>query len=427
MPNHRKLLGGLAAITLSVALAGCGGSGFEDEPDPAGTGGTGDTGDSETTAAADPAAGGPISVLIGSSGDAETKAVQDAVAAWADENGAEAEVIVASDLIQQASQGFASGDPADVLYVSTDSFTGWAENGSLLAYADDLSNADDFYPGLREAFTYDDQFYCAPKDFSTLALVINETLWADAGLTDDDVPTTWDQLSEVAATLTTDGRVGLAFGPEIQRVGVFLAQAGGGLVTDGQATANSEQNVAALTYVQEQMNEGTFAYSSDLGAGWGGEAFGKELAAMAIEGNWITGALTNDFPDISYKVVELPAGEQQGTLQYTNCWGIAADGDNIEGSKSLVEFLTTKEQQLAFSEAFGPMPSIESAREDWSAANPELEAFVLGADYAQNLPAMPGAADVIGEINAQISQLKTADPQTLLDGIQPLLESIIVS
>ena len=69
---------------------------------------------------------------------------------------------------------------------------------------------------------------------------------------------------------------------------------------------------------------GSFAFSSDIGAGWAGEAFGKQMAAMVIEGNWITGAMTNDFPDVAYTVAELPAGPAgKGTLQFTNCWGIA--------------------------------------------------------------------------------------------------------
>ena len=79
------------------------------------------------------------------------------------------------------------------------------------------------------------------------------------------------------------------------------------------------------------------AYSSDVGAGWGGEAFGKELGAMTIEGNWITGAMQNDFPDVDYQVVALPAGTEEATIQYTNCWGVAADSDNVDGAVSLVE------------------------------------------------------------------------------------------
>ena len=120
------------------------------------------------------------------------------MAAWSDDSGVEAEVTVASDLAQQLSQGFASNNPPDVFYVSTDTLAGYVANGSLYAYGDQLDNAGDFYPNLVDAFTVDDTFYCAPKDFSTLGLVINKTLWEQAGLTDADVPTTWDQLETVA-------------------------------------------------------------------------------------------------------------------------------------------------------------------------------------------------------------------------------------
>ena len=63
---------------------------------------------------------------------------------------------------------------------------------------------------------------------STLALIINSDLWGAAGLTEDDIPTTWEELDAVSAALTTDSTVGLAFGTEYQRVGTFMAQAGGG-------------------------------------------------------------------------------------------------------------------------------------------------------------------------------------------------------
>ncbi|MHA7154207.1 sugar ABC transporter substrate-binding protein [Arthrobacter sp. TMN-50] len=410
--TRRKTLAVAVTAAAALALSACGGSGF--------SGSDGESTESEGATDA------PISVLIGSSGDAETTAVTDTVDAWATESGMDASVSVASDLPQQLSQGFASGEPADVFYVSTDLFAGYAANGSLEPYGDDLENKDDFYPALREAFTYEDQLYCAPKDFSTLGLIINNTLWEEAGLTEDDIPTTWEELSTVAEKLTTDDVVGLGIGPEFQRLGVFTAQAGGGLVTDGEATVNSAENLEGLTYVQELMNDGAAAFSSELGAGWGGEAFGKGLAAMVIEGNWITGAMTNDFPDVDYQVAELPAGPAgPGTLQFTNCWGIAADSDNIEGAKELVAHLTSVESQLGFAEAFGVMPSVQSAAEEWATTYPDFAAFIAGGDYAQNLPAQPGASDVLAELNAQLETIKTADIQQVLDTLQTDMEAVV--
>ena len=410
--NIRTVVGaGALGVVAALTLSACG-SGFSDG---------GGSSDGELTSSDD-----AITVLIGSSGDAETSAVEDAVAAWSEQSGVPASVQVANDLAQQLSQGFAAGPPADLFYLSTDSIAGFAANGSLQAYGDVLANKDDFYPSLVENFTVDDTFYCAPKDFSTLALIINTSMWEEAGLTEADIPTTWDELDTVAAQLTTDDHVGLAFGAEYQRIGTFMAQAGGGLVQDGQAIANSPENVDALDYVKGHLDDGTFAYAADIGTGWGGEAFGTQKAAMVIEGNWITGAMSNDYPDVDFIVAQLPAGPGgQGTLQFTNCWGMAADSPNQQAALSLVEYLTSTDQQLAFSDAFGPMPSIQSAADQWRSDNPELAAFLDGADYAQFPPNQQGASDVIADFNAQLEGLSSGDSQVILDSVQSNLEATL--
>ena len=66
------------------------------------------------------------------------------------------------------------------------------------------------YPALVQSFSVDNKLICAPKDVSTLALFINTTDWAKAGLTDADIPKNWDQLATVAKKLTTGGQVGLS-------------------------------------------------------------------------------------------------------------------------------------------------------------------------------------------------------------------------
>ncbi|MDY7541211.1 MULTISPECIES: sugar ABC transporter substrate-binding protein [unclassified Cryobacterium] len=415
--TSRWMIGAGLTMAGALALTGCSSS----------FGGT-TSGSTGSAAALTSDSSKSLTVLIGSSGDAETKAVNTAVASWASSSGTKATVSVASDLNQQLAQGFAAKKPADVFYLSTDALAGYASNGSLLAYGDSLANKDDFYPSLVKSFTYDGQFYCAPKDFSTLGLVINTDAWAKAGLTDADIPTTWDQLETVAKKLTTPDQVGLAIGGEYARAGAFMAQAGGNLMNEdsSKATANSAEAVAGLTEVKKLLNDGVLKYAKDVGAGWGGEAFGKQLAAMTIEGNWITGAMSSDYPSVKYTVAELPAGPAgKGTMQFTNCWGIATDSPNQAAALKLVEQLTSKDSQLAFSTAFGPMPSIKSAASDWKAANPVLVPFLNGADYAVGTPTAKGSADVVTELNSKLESLKTGDPQQILDAAQKNLEALL--
>jgi multiple sugar transport system substrate-binding protein len=414
----------------ALTLTACGGSGFDDDEPTADPGDTdADAGDTDAdTGETGEDTGDALTVLIGTSGDAETDAVTAAVQEWSDESGTEARVQVASDLAQELSQGFAANNPPDVFYVSTDLLAGYVEAGSLHPYGDQLSNVDDFYESLRDNFTIDDTFYCAPKDFSTLALIINTDAWEEAGLTDDDIPTDWDGLVAAAEALTTDGQVGLSFGPEYQRLGAFMTQAGGGLVNDDgtEVIADSPENVEALTFVQQMLQDGILAYPTDIGTGWGGEAFGSGAAAMTIEGNWINGALQADFPDVNYTVVELPEGPAgPGTMQFTVCWGIAADSPNQGGAVALVEHLTSPESQVAFAEAFGVMPSVESASEGFADAYPEQTAFLDGADYAVGLPTEQGANDVIGDFNGQIEGLESGDPEAILSSVQSNMEPLL--
>ncbi len=418
-PTRTTTLTALLASSALVLTACGGGSGFEDEPAAEGTGG------------GDAASGsGEITILIGSSGDAETDAVTAAVDAWSQESGVDASVNVATDLNQELAQGFAAGSPPDVFYASTDQLAGYVANGSLFPYGDQVAAADDFYPNLRESFTVDDEFYCAPKDFSTLALVINTDAWTAAGLTDADIPTDWAGLESAARTLTTGEQVGLSFGPEYQRVGVFMEQAGGGLVDDDGTTAiaDSPENVEALSFVQRMYQEGILQFPADIDAGWGGEAFGSGRAAMTIEGPWIVGAMQNDFPDVSYQVAELPAGPAgKGTLQFTNCWGIAADSDNQEAAVELVDFLTSTEQQAEFARSFGVLPSVQSAAEDFRTTYPDRVAFLDSAEYAVVPPSMQGASDVISDFNGQIEGLDTADVAGVLASVQTNMQAVLDS
>ena len=136
-------------------------------------------------------------MLIASSGDAETDAVKAAADAWAEESGNTVEVPVARTCNQQLAQGFAGGNPPDVFYLDAARFADYAANGSLYAYADaDRRTTRTSTSRCAQTFTYEGTQYCVPKDFSTLALQIRTDAWEAAGLTDADVPTTWEELAD---------------------------------------------------------------------------------------------------------------------------------------------------------------------------------------------------------------------------------------
>jgi multiple sugar transport system substrate-binding protein len=285
-----------------------------------------------------------------------------------------------------------------------------------------MPNKDDFYPNLLQSFTSDGKVYCAPKDFSTLALEINTDMWKKAGLTEADYPQTWDQLETVARKLTTGGVTGLVMSDTLDRVDAFMRQGGGSLLnSDNTAfTADTPENLAGLQYVQKLAKEGVLKFPKQVDAGWGGEAMGKNKAAMAIEGNWIVGGVKNDYPNLKYAVVPLPKGAQQATLSFTNCWGIAAKSKNQAAAVDLVKYLTSTDQQLAFSKAFGVMPSVKSAAAQFAQQFPAQKAFVDGAAYATGPTSLPGFDQVQKDFDSKILGLSdgSSDPKAMLAALQ---------
>lgn len=374
------------------------------------------------------AGGQQLTILFGSSGDAETNALKAATAAWGTATKNTVQVTPAQNLTQQLAQAFSSNTAPDLFYVGADQLANYAKAGNLLDYASTLPNASDFYPTLKASFTYDGKFYCAPKDVSTLALFINTDLWAKAGLTNADIPKNWDQLSADAKKLTANGVAGLSVAPTRDRMDAFLVENGGYLVDSaGKATVNSASNVAALTFVKSMLTAGTMKFPAALGATSGGDAFGKGKAAMTIEGPWQIGGLKSDYPNIKYTVAELPAGPTgiKGTLSFTNCWGIAATTKHPDQAKALVEYLTTPAQQMKFANAFGVIPSVTSAKAAYIKAFPANAPFVNGISYAKGVVSAPGVTDVLTDLDSQLQSLATTDPKTILDSVQDNMTSAL--
>ena len=411
-PLGRVKIAAIAAALLTVTAACSSGGGFG--------------GGSATTTGN---ATGALTMLVAPSGAAESKADAAAAAAFTKQTGIKVNVIDATNMIQQLAQDYAANDAPDVFYLDTDSFQNYAKKGALYAYADQVSNPDDFYPALRDSFTYNGTFTCVPKDWSTLGLVINKADWAAAGLTGADIPTTWAQLQADAKKLTTGKRAGLVLAPDHTGVDDFMYQNGGSLISSDKTSAafDSAQNVAALSYVKGLLTSGVAKFPSALSAGWNGEAFGENKAAMTIVGNWIVGSMSSDYPSIDYEVVPLPAGPTgtKATLSFTNCWGIPANDTRRDEAVKLAEFLSSPQQELTFAKEFGVMPSRESDATAWTKEFPAQAAFLAQASIAHPDLALVGGTQTISNYDSLVAQLASSSPATLLTTVQQNFAAVI--
>ncbi|HHY57883.1 MAG TPA: ABC transporter substrate-binding protein, partial [Chloroflexi bacterium] len=375
-----------ALLLTAMVLSACATPGAQPAAQPAASG--------EQAAAS---AGAVNLQLMGwASSDAENVRLQEVVDGW---NAANPDIQVSLNLVPdydtKLQTSLAGGAPPDIFYVDSFRLPDLAAANALLPIGDKMTNVDDFYPSLREAFTVGGTFYCPPKDFSTLALEYNTDLFDAAGLAYPTADWTWDDLRAAAEKLTNKdtGVVGFSINPDFARWIAFLYQAGGEVTTPdfSAMTLNTPEALTAMEFYVGLVRDGFAAPASDLDSGWPGEAFGKGRAAMTMEGNWIVPFLKDQFPDLKYGITELPAGPAgKATMAFTVCYGVAANGKHTDAATKVVDYLTGPEGMKAWTDLGLAMPTRQSLREGWLAQYPNLEPFLNGADYAHKWQFRPG-------------------------------------
>lgn len=279
------------------------------------------------------------------------------------------------------------GEGPDVFYLDAFEAPAMIETGVLEPlddYVTDDFDIDDFEKPLLDAFKGPDgKIYGFPKDYSTLALFYNKKMFEEAGL---DVPKTWDELREAAKKLTKGTEVyGFGVAPELARLYYIAESKGGKVVTDNKASFADPKVVEALQpIVDMRLKDKSAAQPSEVGAGWGGEMFGQQKAAMVIEGNWAIPFLQETFPNTEFGTAEVPTIDgKKGTMAYTVAYVMNKDSQKKEAAWKLISFLTGKEGMKIWTSKGFALPTRKSVAAELGYDKDELRAaLVAGAPYA---------------------------------------------
>ncbi|HLJ67434.1 MAG TPA: extracellular solute-binding protein [Chloroflexota bacterium] len=264
---------------------------------------------------------------------------------------------------------FTAGTAPDVFYINSDYFQDFASSGALMNL-DFLKNVksfgyDQYYKNLQVGYIYNKHIYGLVKDYSTLALEYNKTMFKKAGI--KAPPKTWAELQKDACKLTNRANkvYGISLSADPARWAAFLIQAGGGSTGGGgilnkaqtKAYIKSAAGLAALKFYAGLVQKGCAARPDQVGAGWNGEAFGRQNVAMAIEGNWITSYLQQTFPSLNWGVAPLPVDKKAGNLAFTAAYGVYARTSNKSNAIKLLEYLAGKSGTTVWSHVVGYLPA----------------------------------------------------------------------
>ncbi len=247
----------------------------------------------------------------------------------------------------------AGGTAPDVFYVDDQLMTAFAPNEQLLAldeYMDEAGTSrDDFIAPLLTIFTLDGQTYGLPKDWGTLGLIYLPEVFAEAGIDEPTADWTWDDLRTAAQAIAENtDYAGYCQGSDWARFAPWAFSNGGAYATEDYATATLDtpeiKEMAAMQL--EMFQEGSLQRPSDLSAGWCGEAIGKKLAGMTLEGGWMVNYMRTDFPDVAWKAVLLPQGpDNRADVIFTNAIGVNAFTQYPRAAAAFTIFVTGRENQ----------------------------------------------------------------------------------
>lgn len=356
----------IIALLLVLLLAACGGGGAAEEPaaeepaaeEPAAEEPAAEEPAAEEEAMADcfmPVEEGATITFSGWGDETEQQVYRDSITRFAEVCPA---VTVNYEPIPAEFQtklkaAMAGGTAPDVFYVDDQLMTAFAANGQLLALDDLMAEGgvsrDDFIPALLTIFTLDDATYGLPKDWGTLGLIYLPEVFAEAGIDEPTADWTWDDLRAAALAIAenTDYE-GYCQNADWARFAPFVFSNGGAYATEDFTTATIDtaelKDMAQMQF--DMLQEGSLVRASDVGAGWCGEAIGKKLVGLTLEGGWMVNFMRNDYPDVEWKAVQIPQGPvTRAGVIFTNAIGVNAFTEYPRAAAAFTFFVTGRDNQ----------------------------------------------------------------------------------
>jgi multiple sugar transport system substrate-binding protein len=388
--------------------------------------------------------GGPVATQV----DWFQKTVSD----WNDSHDqkVELEYIPNSEYINgpKLATAFASGEGPDIFLISPGDFLRYYNGGVLqdLSPHIDAAAKADFPESVIASRMVDGKIYGLPMEVEPMAMYYSVKAFDDAGLNENDVPKTWEQLLEVAKKLTSADRYGVLFETQpgyYQNFTwyPFLWQGGGEFQTkDGKSAFDSPATVQALKLWQDAVNSGA-APRQVLGTGANDAAANLAAGYVAMQnvGIWGISQLTNNAKDFKYGVFKLPTPPGGKYVTVGGGWAFVANakGKNPDSSAAFCAWALASMDKGSVGRVVdwctkgkSDMPPRTSALE---AGKADFDKGMIGSFAREVYPGTRGEPRLPPEVYKIISdaiqqtQLGGADPQATATAASQQLDAFLAS
>ena len=334
----------------------------------------------------------------------------------------EAKYVPFADFKKQLSIGASADDLPDLVILDNPDHTAYAAMG-IFADITDKFDVSSYYEGPVNSCTLDGKLYGVPFGSNDLVLFYNEDMLKEAGC---EVPTTWDELLEVAKATTTDSVFGFAHCALQNEEGTFNFLP---WVWSTGATSyeiNSEGGIKALNFEKELVDSGAMTKEA---INWTqGDTMHQFIAgnlAMMINGTWQVPTMREEVPDLNWNVAPIPQDKEQASGLGGENYAVIAGG-NEDAAVKFLEFATTPETCLYMMNAMGYISADSTIAKDQFEGDEVYQVFVDEMQYAHArgpLPEWPSISDAISlAFNKVITgesapEDAAAEAQATIDGI----------
>jgi multiple sugar transport system substrate-binding protein len=305
-------------------------------------------------------------------------------------------------VLQAAATG---GSLPDTFWMHSNYIYKYATGGMLmdqtkLITSSKLVSLSNYPSGLDSIYNINGKQYCVPKDYDTIGLWYNKTMFDKAGIKYPDDTWTWDTLLNAAKKLTIKNASGKTtqygiLAPMNDQEGFynFIFQNGGSVIDTKNGVKTSgfsdPKTVEAMQYYVNLVKDG---YSQqEYGDATRQVDFENGLDAMAFFGSWnLSGFESNDYMTKNCDVSVLPSGPSGTRASIYNGLGnaIAYNTKYPQQAWKWVEYLSSKAGMLRSAQLGVAIPAYNGTSDAWVSSNKtfNLKIFPEQIQYGVILP-----------------------------------------